>query len=564
MKSRLLGLGFLDEQKFDEALMVSDNEGEPLDQVLVKRNLVPERDMLRIVCEMMDFPFREDLSKEFAPVEFTTKVPVKFARNYHVCGLFMRDGILAAVTCRPLDMYALDELAGMVGCELSVAVAPREEVDSLINRSYSRAAEKDRKEDKALAELGEGEEDLDKLRTSENIIDDIDKAPVIRKVNSIFFNALKMRASDIHFQPYEYKLQVRYRIDGILYDIETIPKKVQELILTRVKVLGRMDIAERRLPQDGRAAIRVGDTEVDLRISSLPTPDGERIVLRILDKTTRIFTLEEIGIGPTDLTILNAYLGYANGIILVTGPTGSGKTTTLYSCLTKVNSPEVNVITVEDPIEYQLSGVSQVEVNTKKGLTFAAGLRSIVRQDPDVIMVGEIRDGETAGIAIQSALTGHLVFSTLHTNDAPGAVSRLVDLGAEPFLVASSLILVVAQRLVRVICERCREQVTPEKGLLESVGLRAEQFPGGKIWRGRGCDHCFKTGYVNRTGIYEMLPMTEAIKDMVVSNVSAVDIKKHAVQKEGMKTLRLDAVQKVLAGITTPEEVLRETQRDIF
>jgi general secretion pathway protein E len=374
-----------------------------------------------------------------------------------------------------------------------------------------------------------------------------------------------MRASDIHLQGFEDRLQIRYRVDGVLYDMEAVPKKVQDAVISRVKVMGKMDIAERRIPQDGRATIKIGDSEIDVRISSVPTNYGERIVMRLLDKTTNVYKLNEIGLSGKHLETVRRFSILAHGIIFVTGPTGSGKTTTLYAMLSEINSAEKNVITIEDPIEYHLSGISQIQVSNKKGLTFAAGLRSLLRQDPDIMMVGEVRDEETARIAIQAALTGHLVLSTLHTNDSAGAVTRMLDIGIEPYLVASSLIGVIAQRLVRIICKECKEEFVPDGEMLAAVHelkLKVSDFPGGKLFRGRGCDACFNTGYAGRTAIYEILKVSDEIRQLVVDRASASVIKQAAL-RAGLVTLRGDGISKVKTGQTTVDEVLRVTQLDI-
>jgi general secretion pathway protein E len=381
----------------------------------------------------------------------------------------------------------------------------------------------------------------------------------------LLFQALKLRASDIHLQPYIDRLQVRMRIDGVLYDTEAIPKKAQEAIISRIKVMGKMDIAERRLPQDGRASIRIGDGDVDVRISSVPVQNGERVVFRILDKTTKVYSLDQIGLNEGDRKTIKRYINYSHGIIFVTGPTGSGKTTTLYACLDEINSPDLNILTIEDPVEYNLDGISQVQVNTKKGLSFSAGLRSFLRQDPDVMMVGEVRDNETADIAIRAALTGHLVFSTVHTNDSASTVTRMLDIGVEPYLVSSSVLLVIAQRLVRTICPSCKttlDQIDEKwKFNLEDLRLTPDQFPNG-IHYGRGCHECFNSGFAGRTAIYEVMPIDAVIQEQIVNKASASEIKRGAIQR-GLRTLRMDGIEKLLAGITTPEEVLRVTQLDV-
>ena len=402
------------------------------------------------------------------------------------------------------------------------------------------------------------------IEDSEDLLDVANKAPIIKLVNSILFQSLKLRASDVHFQPYADRLQVRFRIDGILYNMESVPKNAQDAILSRIKVMGKMDIAERRLPQDGRASIRIGDGEVDVRISVVPTSAGERAVLRLLDKSAGVFDLEAIGLDEQNLKTLRKYINYPHGIILVTGPTGSGKTTTLYGSLTEISTGEKNILTIEDPVEYQLDGISQVQVNAKKGLTFSAGLRSFLRQDPDVMMVGEIRDLETSEIAIRAAITGHLVFSTVHTNDAPSTVTRLVDLGLEPYLVSSSLVLVVAQRLVRRLCPTCRTWTEPSSAQMAQIrdlGLGLEELKDGKLAVSPGCDDCFNSGFQGRTAIYELLVMTEEIRTLIMNRGSATEIKKLAVE-QGMRTLRLDGMSKVVAGTTSPEEIMRVTQLD--
>jgi len=406
------------------------------------------------------------------------------------------------------------------------------------------------------------------VATSDDLLDVVNRPPVIRLVNDVLFRALQLRASDIHVHPYETKIQIRYRIDGILYDVLTLNRNVLPLIISRIKVMAGMDIAERRLPQDGRCSVRLGQREVDLRISTVPTSYGERSVLRLLDKSTGLFGLDELGLWKDDLKKFDTLLHRSHGVIFVTGPTGSGKSTTLYACLNRINSSEKNVITIEDPIEYQLEGISQIQVASKKGMTFATSLRHVLRQDPDVIMVGEVRDIETARMAIQSSLTGHLVFSTLHTNDSAGAVTRLLDLGLEPYLVSSSLIAVIAQRLVRKVCPDCREDYKPTPHELRELGLGnvrtgGTSENGGKFFVGTGCDKCFQTGYRGRTGIYEMMLINDETQDLIYKRKTAGTIKKIALDA-GMQTLRMDGARKVLAGITTIPEVLRVTQTDIL
>ncbi len=564
LKITMLRKAGLTPAQIEEALEAERNSGQTLDRVLVTRNLLPEAKVLDFLSEYLGIPKNPNLTGSKVPEAFIQVVPVQFARTHNLIAVGRRNGVVEVATCTPLDVQPMDELASLLESEVEPVLAPKQEITNLINRAYRHKADG---VDEALDDIEE--EDIMGLATeieeSEDLLDVANKAPIIKLVNMLLFQALKLRASDIHLQPFPDHLQVRMRIDGILYDMEAIPKKAQEAITSRVKVMGKMDIAERRLPQDGRASIRIGDGDVDVRISTVPVNYGERIVFRILDKTAKVFRLHEIGLSEENLKIFRRYLSYSHGMIFVTGPTGSGKTTTLYAALTEQDSTEKNILTIEDPIEYNLAGISQVQVNTKKGLTFAAGLRSFLRQDPDVMMVGEVRDTETAEIAIRAALTGHLVFSTVHTNDSASTVTRLIDIDIEPYLVSSSLLLVVAQRLVRLICPHCKELVPPDEKVsfqIEELGLDRDRFPEGKIWKGMGCDECFHSGFQGRTAIYEMLPIDEHIQHQIVERASATDIKRGAIQR-GLKTLRMDGIEKLLSGMTTPGEVLRVTQMDI-
>ena len=468
---------------------------------------------------------------------------------------------LTVVLSRPLDTNALDNVSKMTGMPVIAAVATRAAITAAIDVAYEQRTT-------VIEEVAEelDSQNLDKLvdevATSDDLLDVVNRPPVIRLVNDILFRALQLRASDIHVHPYENKIQIRYRIDGILYDTLSLNRNVLPLIVSRIKVMAGMDIAERRMPQDGRCSVRLGQREVDLRISTVPTSYGERSVLRLLDKSTGLLTLDELGLWEDDLKKFDSLLNRSHGVIFVTGPTGSGKTTTLYACLNRINSAEKNVMTVEDPIEYQLEGISQMQVASKKGVTFVNALRHVLRQDPDVIMVGEVRDIETARMVIQSSLTGHLVFSTVHTNDSASTVSRLLDLGVEPYLASSSLIAIMAQRLVRKVCPDCKEEYHPTEHELRELGL-GENGSGHKFYVGAGCDKCFQTGYHGRTGIYELMPVNEGIQDLIYKRESAGTIKRAALNA-GLQTLRMDGARKVLAGITTIAEVLRVTQADIM
>ena len=538
------------------------NSGTTFDRVLLTRG-ADEAKVLQAFSEDLQLEFREELGPTKVPKSFVDVVPLSFARANNLIAIDIEGSTLVVATPHPLDTHSQDDLSAMVPSGVRFVLVPRNEITEIINRAFRHKTDG---VDEALDDL-EGTDIASlaaQIDESEDILDVANKAPIIKLVNSILFQSLKLRASDVHFQPYADRLQVRFRIDGILYNMESIPKNAQDAILSRIKVMGKMDIAERRLPQDGRASLRIGDGEVDVRISVVPTSAGERAVLRLLDKSAGVFDLDAIGLDVQNLKTLRKYIHYPHGIILVTGPTGSGKTTTLYGSLTEISTGEKNILTIEDPVEYQLDGISQVQVNTKKGLTFSAGLRSFLRQDPDVMMVGEIRDLETSEIAIRAAITGHLVFSTVHTNDAPSTVTRLVDLGLEPYLVSSSLVLVVAQRLVRRLCPNCRTWVEPsttQVAQLRDLDLDLNELKDGKMAVSPGCDECYNSGFQGRTAIYELLVMTEEIRTLIMNRGSATQIKKLAVD-QGMRTLRLDGMSKVVAGMTSPEEIMRVTQLD--
>jgi len=506
------------------------------------------------IAARLGYPYAEDLERFDPDPSLLSRIPREFALSRKVLPLRIHDGSLVVATAQPLDILLLDEVRGIYGHPLSIVVTPPDPLATEINRLYSLLSTSAQE---VVQEL-EGE-DLSSVATAlaepKDLLDLTDDAPVIRLLNSILFQAVKERASDIHIEPFERDLIVRYRIDGILYQVLTPPKLVQDPLTSRVKIMAGLDIAEKRLPQDGRIRVIVAGREVDIRVSTVPTAFGERIVLRILDKQRGIISLSSIGLSPRDERLVTRILSRTSGMVLVTGPTGSGKTTTLYAMLTHLNSPEKNIITIEDPIEYQLHGVGQIPVNPKIDLTFANGLRSILRQDPDIIMVGEIRDTETAEIAMQSSLTGHLVLSTLHTNDAATAVTRLIDMGIEPFLVASTLSCVIAQRLVRRICPHCRVPYHPDPSAFPDIRLPDT------LYRGAGCDRCFGHGTMGRVAIYEILAIDPEIVGMIVRRTPASAIKEYALSR-GMKSLREDGLDKVAEGTTTLEEVMRVTQDD--
>lgn len=535
-----------------------------LDEVLLTCPYFTEDAVLRLFAEALGWEFLQEISPKTVPTEFIETVPALYAQHHFLIGIKpdADNGELTVVLSKPLDANALDNVSKMMGLPVRAAVSTRAAITAVIDVAYEQ---KTTVIEEVAEELDSQNLDqlVDEVAGSDDLLDVVNRPPVIRLVNDILFRALQLRASDIHVHPYESKIQIRYRIDGILYDTLSLNKNVLPLIISRIKVMAGMDIAERRLPQDGRCSVRLGQREVDLRISTVPTSFGERSVLRLLDKSTGLFGLNELGLCDEDLHKFDSLLNRSHGVIFVTGPTGSGKSTTLYACLNRINSAEKNVITIEDPIEYQLEGISQIQVASKKGMTFATSLRHVLRQDPDVIMVGEVRDIETARMAIQSSLTGHLVFSTLHTNDSAGAVSRLLDLGVEPYLVSSSLIAIIAQRLVRKVCPDCKEPVTPSPVELRELGLGKMDNDSGQFFVGAGCERCFQTGYRGRTGIYEMMMIDSEIQNLIYKRESAGAIKRNALDS-GLKTLRMDGARKVLDGITTISEVLRVTQADVI
>jgi len=542
-----------------------ENTGQArIDEALLNCPYFTEEAVLKLFAEALGWEFLPEISAKNVPVEFVEAVPAMYAQHHYLVGIKTDadNGELTVVLSKPLDANTLDNVSKMMGLPVNAAVSTRATITSVIDIAYEQ---KSTVIDEVVEELDSQNLDqlVDEVAGSDDLLDVVNRPPVIRLVNDILFRALQLRASDIHVHPYESKIQIRYRIDGILYDTLSLNKNVLPLVISRIKVMAGMDIAERRLPQDGRCSVRLGQREVDLRISTVPTSYGERSVLRLLDKSTGLYGLNELGLRNEDLQKFDSLLNRSHGVIFVTGPTGSGKSTTLYACLNRINSAEKNVITIEDPIEYQLGGISQIQVASKKGMTFATSLRHVLRQDPDVIMIGEVRDIETARMAIQSSLTGHLVFSTLHTNDSAGAVSRLLDLGVEPYLVSSSLIAIIAQRLVRKVCPDCKEPAKPTPHELIELGLGKMDDVSGKFFAGAGCERCFQTGYRGRTGIYEMMLIDSETQNLIYKRESAGVIKRSALNK-GLKTLRMDGARKVLDGITTISEVLRVTQADVI
>ncbi|HTO95420.1 MAG TPA: type II secretion system ATPase GspE [Myxococcales bacterium] len=559
----LLAQQAITRDRLEEALAAQAERGGRLGEVLVSLKACSEEQVLKALAAQLELPYQMRLSTEEVSQELVAKVPINFAKQARLLPLRMDgDHVLAAVA-DPLDTGAMDSVRMLLGASVSPLLVPTQSILDCINSVYDRA------KNEAEQLVGDMAGDLDlvahELEEPQDLLDSSDEAPIIRLVNSLLFRAAKERASDIHIEPQEKDICVRFRVDGVLQEVIRPPKRFQNSIISRVKIMGGLNIAEKRLPQDGRIRVKLAGRDIDIRLSTTPTVFGERVVMRLLDKSTVLLDLVEIGMDKEQLRIMESLIHKSHGIVLVTGPTGSGKTTTLYAALSKINRPDLNIMTIEDPVEYQLQGISQTAVNPKIELTFANGLRSFLRQDPDVIMVGEIRDLETAEIAIQASLTGHLVFSTVHTNDAAGAVTRLVDMGVEPFLVASSLMGVLAQRLVRVLCKDCRMPYFPTPEELKEIGLTPEEVregSGGMLYKPAGCDQCNHTGYRGRTGIYEMMLLDDDLRQLVLKNVDSGTIKRQAVSK-GMRTLMDDGAQKVLRGISSVAEVLSVTQEDI-
>ena len=526
-------------------------------ETLAKKDYSSADDLVADLCSELGLDFIKDIPVNDISPDLIRDLPINYAKTQGILPYRAEGDSIIALTSNPLNTKALDDLRILFGKRIRPLVSTSQRVQDAINRVYEKSTA-------ALNGMDEIEED--EMDLEDPIIDLLeageDDAPVIKLVNSLLFRAVKEKASDIHIEPYEKDMVVRYRIDGILFDIFKPPKKLQNAITSRIKVMANLNIAEKRLPQDGRIPLKVGGKDIDIRLSTVPTTHGERLVMRLQDKSNQVRELYQMGFSEDTIRVLDDLITRSYGILIVTGPTGSGKSTTLYGCVSKLNKPDINILTIEDPVEQRIHGVGQVQVNAKIGLTFAAGLRSFLRQDPDIIMVGEIRDLETVELAINSSLTGHLVLSTIHANDAAGAFPRMMDIGAEPFLIATSVLGILAQRLVRVLCPHCKVTHTPTEFDLVTLGLTREQVRGSNISKAIGCEHCGQKGYIGRTLIAEVLPVTDDIRSLVMQRKDGNTIKKQAVEN-GMKTFRDHGIQKVLAGITTLEELISNTQTDI-
>ena len=564
------------EEAYKDGLASMAETGEGLVKTLVDRKVISESQLLDAMSHKYGIPFlpelplsniRQDLFANVS-IKFLKKnvmVPLEYGENVsgkNTGGPENKEGTLNAgrviAVNDPSNFQAMDDLVKIIGFEdYGVVLSTRDAILTAINLSYDQSRDSAEQLVQDMEESGDSI--IDEIHETADLLDDTSDAPIIKLVNHILAQAIKAGASDIHIEPYQQSFKVRYRVDGILLDMLTPPKWIQAALISRIKVMANMNIAEKRLPQDGRIEVKKGDQDIDIRVSTIPITFGERVVLRLLNKTSSFLELTDIGFEDDKLKLINELITSPNGIILVTGPTGSGKTTSLYGILSTINKPDINIITIEDPVEYQIQGIGQIQVNPKIDLTFARGLRSIMRQDPDVMLVGEIRDKETADIAVQSALTGHLVFSTLHTNDAASAITRLVDIGVEPFLISSSVLAVIAQRLVRVLCRECREPYDPDEGALKSVKMTRDMLKNATIYRAKGCDSCFQTGYKGRVAISEILVMDSRLKKLVLETFDSNQIKQEALDQI-METLRMDGVRKIVRGVTTVSEVLRVTQ----
>lgn len=544
------------EEQLQTLMRSPDKRGMPLAETFSKLQFNTPEEALAELCKQLGVDFMKDIPVNDIPVDLVRGISINYAKSQEVLPFKEEQDKVTVLTTNPINHKALEDLRARFNKRVHPLATTSSRIQDAINRVY----------EKSTAAL-EGMDDIEseEVDLDDPVIDLLesgdDDAPVIKLVNTLLFRAVKEKASDIHVEPYERDMVVRFRIDGVLFDIFKPPKKLQNAITSRIKVMGNLNIAEKRLPQDGRIPLKLAGKDIDVRLSSVPTAHGERLVMRLQDRSNVVLELQQLGFSRDSLDKLDGLLSKTYGIVLVTGPTGSGKSTTLYAALSKINKTDVNIITVEDPVEQRIHGIGQIQVNSKIGLTFASGLRSILRQDPDVVMIGEIRDLETAEIAINASLTGHLVLSTIHTNDSAGVFPRLIDMGCEPFLIATSLMGVVAQRLVRVLCPHCKEPHEATDVELKSLDLTREQVVGATIFRAVGCNHCNQKGYIGRSVIQELMMITDDIRSLIMQRKDGATIKREAI-KAGMITFRDHGINKVLTGNTTIEEVLTSTQMD--
>ena len=552
--------GMVTEEQIEEGWKKVGDSGGKLDIIEALKELghLDEYEMMAMLAQQYGLETL-DLSGYQIPVEVLESMPKEIAQQYKVVPVMRHDDVLTVAMSDPTDMETLDSLRYVLKCDVEAVISPKEQIQKLLDLHFASLTQT---VDSFISEMGgEGEIETAMLSGLDGAVEQGDDAPIIKLVALIISEAFKTRASDIHLEPLEKRYRVRYRIDGVLREVESPPKYLQANVTSRLKIMARMDISEKRVPQDGRIQLKVQNKDIDLRVSSIPTTHGESIVMRILDKSSIQLDIPKLGFYSDDEAVINKILAMPDGVFLVTGPTGSGKTTSLYAFLNSINTPHRKIITVEDPVEYQLAGINQVQVNAQIEMTFGKALRAMLRQAPNIVMVGEIRDLETAEIAINAALTGHLVFSTLHTNDAPSAVTRLIDMGIKPFLVASAVRAIMAQRLVRRICKNCAAPYTPEPHELKLLELSDEFISKATFMKGRGCSECGKSGYKGRMGLYEIFMVTEEIQHLIYEKRPA-NVIKDAARKGGMRTLREDGLRKAAAGSTTLEEVIAGTVKD--
>jgi len=555
----LLENGLVTAEQAEEARAGVRPDGNTVVDQLIESGVLTETEVLTALASQFGMQVMS-LQGLDIPIEVRDLLPVDVARRYSVVPVFKNDDTVTVALSDPLDYDVLDTLRYVLKCNVEGVVSPREEIKLMLDRYYAVESTME----SMLNQISDGTVDVE-MTARQDMVQDSDAtdadAPIIKLVSLIILEAFRGRASDIHLEPLENKFRVRYRVDGVLHEVDSPPKRLQSAIISRVKIMASMKISEKRVPQDGRIEVNILGRELDLRVSSIPSNHGESIVMRILDKQNLALGLPKLGFLSDDQEIFEHLITLPDGIILVTGPTGSGKTTTLYACLGYINRPDRKIITVEDPVEYQMAGINQVQVREDIGMSFSAALRSILRQAPNIVMIGEIRDMQTATIATEASLTGHLVFSTLHTNDAPSAVTRMLDIGVKPFLVASSLRAVMAQRLVRCICEDCKETYEPPPSELAEFGDAAEQLMDIPLYRGRGCNSCSLSGYSGRLGIFEIFTINDEIQRMIFDKVPAVQLRSRA-REMGMRTLREDGLRKIANGTTTIDEILRVTMGD--
>lgn len=551
--------GLLTEAEVQSALRVQQEKGGRLGEVLVALGQVSIKDVTAALSRQFGLEWVQEVPKDRLDPSLVESFPLAYAKQHGFCPLYRKRGRAVVMLADPTKVDVLSDLVALYGVGVDPVLGTPEAVFEYLNLQYDRRTGAQQ----VMGDIQESE-DLDRLahdleESSRDLLEEDDEAPIIRLVNSILAQAIKEKASDIHIEPFEKTLMVRFRKDGVLHEVLEVPKRLQASITSRIKIMGTLNIAEKRRPQDGRIRVRIAGRDVDVRLSTIPVAHGEGLVLRLLDRTSTILNLTDLGLGGEDQRRFDRLIRRPHGILLVTGPTGSGKTTTLYAALSTINSPDKKILTIEDPVEYQMSGINQMQVNPKIDVTFASALRAFLRQDPDVILVGEIRDRETVETAIQASLTGHMVFSTVHTNDAPSTFTRLIDMGVEPFLIASSVLAIQAQRLVRLLCPSCKQayEASPlqwrQMGVMDNVPRTA--------YTTKGCPDCSGTGYRGRKGIFELLVVSDDVRNLVMGKANASEIRRLAL-KEGMKTLRMDGADKVVNGITSMEEVLRVTQDD--